>query len=98
MTEQTLSYATPSPRPAARLAPAVWIAIVGLALIGFGGCFLIGIMMNVSSGFIPGNNPPASMTPRLVIFLIVMYAATLGCFGGALLLVGKGVRALFAML
>jgi hypothetical protein len=92
-TSEPIPYATPATRPS-RVAPAVWIAIIGLALIGFGGCFLIGILMTEGLGLVTVPPPTAS----LVFYRIVLYATAFGCFGGAIFMIVKSLKALYTML
>ena len=97
-TAPSLPYATPAPK-APRLAPAVWIAIIGLALIFFGGCFMIGIMVTLCPHpFFGGTVGPAPMSVGVVIFLVIMFVVAFACFGGALALLLKGVKTLLALI
>jgi len=94
---QTLAYATPIARPP-RLAAAVWIAIIGLALIGLGGCFMIGIMMVIRPNAFTGTTTAALMTPCEATFLIALSVAAMGCFIGAVVLLLRGVKSLFGLI
>jgi hypothetical protein len=77
----------------------VWIGIIGLALIGFGGCFMMGIMeMLWPHPLFSGAAAPAPMTAGVVLFMVVMYAVAISCFGGATVLLVKSVKALFALM
>lgn len=95
----SIPYATPAQESRPRTAPAVWIARIGLALIGFGGCFCVGIMETFipHGGFGAPLSPPV-MTPGLIVFLVTLYAAAFCCFGGAVFLIQKGARLLLAMM
>ncbi len=92
-----ISYATPT--PVSRLGPSVWIALIGLGLIGFGGCFLIGVMALLRPQLLAGPGATATaMTPGVIALMIVLYGAAFACFGGAVALVLRGVKSLFAMI
>jgi hypothetical protein len=94
----SIPYATPSQASRPRTAPAVWIALIGVALIGLGGCFCIGIMAALIPSLIFGAPAPApALTSGLIEFLVVLHVAAFGCFGGAVFLIQKGVRLLLAL-
>ena len=83
--DASLNYATPAAQPR-RLSPAAILMCGGVALVFLGGCFLIGVMI---------TNGEAAATPLSVgqiVFELVLYAATLGCFGGAIYLIYLAIR------
>jgi len=46
-----LTYATPSTSSGSPTVAGVWIMIGGLVLIGFGGCFCIGILLLLNGAY-----------------------------------------------
>jgi hypothetical protein len=93
---QHLTYATPH-----RSGPSIWaaavLALVGLGLIGLGGCFLIGVMLLQSPGVF-GANAAVIMTPGTVLLLLVLYGMAAVCFLGALYLLVTTARKLYKLL
>jgi hypothetical protein len=79
-----LAYATPAPVAGSPLAAGVWITVAGLALIGLGGCFMIGVMIsaNIPTGF---------------HFVIVLYALAFTCFAAAAYLLFLGISKLLSV-
>jgi hypothetical protein len=103
-TESTpLAYATPNPRGGSPVLAGFWIVVAGLALIFFGGCFCIGILLMVSGaanvGFNPGYSsapiPPWTWHQSLLMFLLYTFA--FGCFAGGAVTLVIGIRKLMAV-
>jgi hypothetical protein len=92
-----IPYATPVPRERSRVTPAVWLAVIGLALIGLGGCFLIRVMSTLIQSGVIAHGPGNSLSASRISFITVLYVCAFGCFGGALLMLFKGIRVLFAL-
>jgi len=92
-----IPYAPPENFGRPRLAAAVWIALIGLALIVLGGCFLMGVMGLLNPSFLTFNSPgtASSLPARNLVLVIVLYACAFGCFGVALALLIRGLRILF---
>ncbi len=95
MTQQ-LTYATPH-----RGGPSIWaaavLALVGLGLIGLGGCFLIGVLV-VQSPEIVTPNATVNWTPATILFLLILYALAGICFIGALFILITTSRRLYKLL
>lgn len=96
-----LPYATPvaSDRPPARVG--FLIALIGLALIVLGGCFLIGVLLLVTGSLLYGpglgfGTSPKPLGAAGITLMIVLYAAAFACFGAAAVLLIVGLRRLFA--
>src|SRR5438094_6370158 len=96
-----LGYATAEPRQGAKVWAAAVIIGAGLALVGLGGCFLIGVMI-VLSGNIGVMGPMGPSRPvwpiSVYIFLATLYLLAFACFGSALLLVISGLKNLYRVL
>jgi hypothetical protein len=94
---QLLNYASP-----VRAAPNLWaaavLAIVGLGLIGLGGCFLIGVLCFHLPQVFGANAPSVAWTPGEVFFVLILYVLAAACFAGAFWVLSRTVVALFAML
>src|SRR4051812_47370971 len=92
----SLPYATPALRGTGKTTAAVWIVVAGLALIGLGGCFCIGIMLTVEHGF---NNsaPPGPLTGGDWGLICVLGVLAAAAFGGAVVLLWLGVTALLRL-
>jgi len=97
--EQTIAYATPAPRDGPRVWAGAAIVFAGLALIGLGGCFLIGVLTMVSRlsfGFIAPAPPTISPGEKILIGVLSLLAGC--CFAGAVVLLLSGLRGLFSVL
>ena len=93
-------YATPAPRPAAKVWAGASILFGGLCLILLGGCFLIGVMGVVESlGFNPGApaSPPPLTAPQMIL-MIALYLIAFASFAGAVLLLFIGTRGLLKVM
>src|SRR4051794_19501517 len=92
-------YATPMPRPAAKVWAGAAILFGGLCLILLGGCFLIGVMGLVQPSAVTGfaSPPPALTTPQTALMLVLYLLAALS-FAGAVLLLFVGTRALLRVM
>lgn len=81
----SLSYATPDTK-ARRMNPAGILMFGGVSLVFLGGCFLIGVMVtNFESSTV-------AFGPGQILFQLVLYAATFGCFAGAIYLILLAIR------
>lgn len=92
MSVVALPYATPAPVSGSPVAAGIWITLAGLALIGLGGCFLIGVMIcsfNIGQGpgFVGANTA----------FIILLYALAFLSFIAAVLLMVLGIRKMLAV-
>ncbi len=88
-----IGYAVPAPRGPS-VAAGVWVAIIGLVLIFFGGCFVIGILIQVYS------DGPGMIRPwqgRDYLLHIVLYGLAGGCFAGGAVLIMRGVKSLLGI-
>src|SRR4051812_35926159 len=84
-------YATPAPRPAAKVWAGAAILFGGLCLILLGGCFLIGVMGLVQSvGFNAGASPPSPLTAPQTMLMIVLYLLAFASFAGAVAMLVAG--------
>jgi len=88
-----LPYSTDAPSPKARIWAAAILMFGGLALVGLGGCFLIGVM--VSNQTYSMSN---AATPRVYFFLGVLYLMAFVCFASAGFLVVVSTRKLFQII
>ena len=74
------------------------LAIVGLGLIGLGGCFLIGVLaFHVPQVFF-FNAPQVVWSAEKVLFVIILYLLAVSCFVGAFFILTRTVVALFGLL
>jgi hypothetical protein len=78
------------------MAAGVFIMLAGLALVGLGGCFLIGVLLMYRPG-LASFGPAAPTTAGASAFMGILYLLAFACFGGALLLVITGTRVLLAI-
>ena len=81
-----------SHRPFSPTAAAIGLCVIGVLLIGVGGCFLIGVMLSIFSLVTPNSQLGVD------IFVCVLYACAFCCFGGAALMLWLGVRRLIGLL
>jgi hypothetical protein len=98
-----MSIPPPAPPPAVpyatagsrvpRLGPGLVSMLSGLALIGLGGCFLIGVLLTNARYNFNGPNP-RPLTDAEITFEIVLYLLATACFFGALFLCRLGARLL----
>jgi len=89
-----LGYALPPPSSGSRVAASLGITIAGLVILAFGGCFLIGVMIQLYPQMVFG---PAITTPwelRQYVFHAVLYVMAFVSFGSGGLLTYRGVSAL----
>jgi hypothetical protein len=90
-----LVYESPPPRAPARTWGAVAIMFGGLALVGLGGCFCIGIMSVVThENLFTGQKKQLPITPTEGAFIGALSLLALASFGGALTLLILGTKAL----
>ncbi len=89
-----VDYEPPRPTGSARVWAAVGITLAGVILVGFGGCFLIGVMiqLNPQMVFGPANSTP--WPPQAWVFHAVLYLMAFGCFAGGAWLTFRGTAAL----
>jgi hypothetical protein len=93
-----LPYATPSTAGSSPVAAGVWVMLGGLALIFFGGCFCIGILLTVNGAFYGGLNPSqAQMTVPQVAVMLTLYACAFACFASGGYVLFLGLRKLLAV-
>jgi hypothetical protein len=73
--------------------------LAGLALIGLGGCFLVGVLSLVTS-MSPSVNAaaPAIPSPSHYVLMAVLYALAFACFAAAAFLLVLGVRWLYRIM
>ena len=82
-----LGYATPAARSGGSpTRAATVIALVGLALIVLGGCFLIGVMLAL---------PPASPPPTFL--MVILYSMAFTCFAVAAFCLYVGLKRLIQL-
>ncbi len=93
---EPVAYATPAPRSGSRVWAGAMIVLAGLLLVLLGGCFLIGVMLTVSSGFTMGATPALSAAERVLVS--VLYLLAFASFAGAVWLLIIGVRGLLHVL
>jgi hypothetical protein len=92
-----LPYAAPYTAPPS-LRAAFILALVGLGLIGLGGCFLIAVFAyHIPQVFLPGA-VQSSLTAGLFIFLVVMYALAGVCLTSAGFILWKLCDRLFQLI
>src|SRR5450755_3651113 len=88
-------------------APRVWagaiLLMAGLALIGLGGCFMIGAVVIANPAFFdpsppPGPPPAATWEPVNVFLFSALNVLALACFGSAAVLFVVGFLGLYRLL
>ena len=90
----SVPYATPAPR-SARVWAGAAIAGAGLALLGLGGCFLIGVLSIVSPVMMSLDPTPApDLTGPQTVLMVLLYVLAFGCFAGGATLLFGGTRSL----
>lgn len=91
---EALGYASPY-----HAAPSYWgagiLALVGLGLIGLGGCFLIGVLAVHSPQVFLPNATPTPLTWGSILFVIILYALAGLCFVNAGLILWRLCARLF---
>ena len=99
-TDALLPYAVPAPKPGARAWAGAAIVFGGLALVGLGGCFLIGVLAIVTppQTFQAAPPPPTTFTAGQWLLMMVLYLLAFGCFAGAATLLYIGTRALLRVM
>jgi hypothetical protein len=93
-TSHPLTYEIPAGRPRSRTWAAVAILLGGLALVGLGGCFLIGVMIIIEPQSFFGPLAKAPLTGREIAFVAILCALAIACFAAAALMLFLGTRAL----
>jgi hypothetical protein len=89
VTEHTpLAYATPTSQGGSPVWAGFWIVVAGLALIFFGGCFCIGVLMLISGPIIPAP----LWTWRETMLMFLLYAFAFACFAGGTVTLVIGIR------
>ena len=96
-------YATPAPRPGAKVWAGATILFGGLCLILLGGCFLIGVMglvHPVSMGFTPSGTavPPPGLTAPQIMLMMMLYLLSFASFAGAVWMLVVGTRGLLKVM
>lgn len=96
-------YATPAPRPGAKVWAGATILFGGLCLILLGGCFLIGVMGLVRPVFlgVMPNGAPApqpSLTSPQTILMVMLYLLAFATFAGAVWMLVVGTRGLLKVM
>jgi len=97
---EPIAYASVAPP---RVGPRAWagaaILVAGIALIGLGGCFLMGVMNIVNPSALLGNpnlQPGVSGADYFLEF--VLYLLAFACFAGAATLLFVGTRGLLRVM
>lgn len=92
-----ITYATPHAAPhGSRVLAGAAITGAGLVLIGFGGCFMLGVMIQLSPQLVLGQAvAPKAWGQVDWVFHFVLYALAGSCFTAGGLLAWRGVNALF---
>ena len=94
-----LSYSTPAVSGASRTWAAFALAFVGLVLIFLGGCFTIGIMIQLHPALSFGApGLPVAWSDGDYILHAVLYLSSFACFASGTLLVFRGVAGLSRIL
>jgi hypothetical protein len=88
---QDLPYASPAPRVRTSVLAGALILGAGLGMIALGGCFLMGAARVVT---LFNSSGRADMNPGTISLLAMLYLCCLVCFGGAVVLLTIGTRAL----
>ncbi|MDP9172747.1 MAG: hypothetical protein M3O30_02635 [Planctomycetota bacterium] len=91
-----LNYVTPVSTGQKVWAGAV-ILLGGLGLILLGGCFLIGVMVEIEPGIV-GHTAAAPRSTAAVVLLGVLYLLAFLSFAGAALMILLGLKHLFRVL
>ncbi len=82
------------PSPWGRVLAGAVLVLGGLALIGLGGCFQIGILLLLRPDFISHQLPPTDWSSEAWFLLVTLNVMTGVCLLGALVVLVLGVRAL----
>src|SRR5438876_697894 len=94
-----LTYAVPAPRSGAKVWAAAVIIGAGLALVVLGGCFLIGVMIILSSNVGRPVGFSSTYWPISVyIYIGTLYLLAFACFGSAAVLIVSGLKNLYRIL
>ena len=89
------------------LAPRVWAGAIlvaaGLALVGLGGCFMIGAVVIANPAFFdpsppPGPPPAPTWEPVNVFLFSALNVLAVACFAGATVVFVVGFRGLYRLL
>src|SRR4051794_38669800 len=87
-------YATPAPRPGAKVWAGAAILFGGLCLILLGGCFLIGVLVLTD----PGTIQPHPLTTPQTLLMIMLYLLAFASFAGAVGMLVVGTRGLLKVM
>jgi hypothetical protein len=96
-------YATPAPKPGAKVWAGAAILFGGLCLILLGGCFLIGVMGLVhpaSMSFAPNGAqaPQPRLTAPQTLLMAMLYLLAFASFAGAAWMLAVGTRGLLKVM
>ena len=91
-----IPYATPQPN-GPRVLAATMILFAGLGLVVLGGCFLIGILLMVTGGFVVGATPPATTTASIML-MATLYLLAFTSFAASIALMVLGLRGLLRVI
>lgn len=94
-TDDAIAYATPvieGRRPSVMAGAALLTGGLGLVLLG--GCFLIGVLLNIQRTTVMQTK----FATADVILMTVLYLAAFGCFIGATILIIRGGHGLIRLL
>jgi hypothetical protein len=97
---EPLAYASVAPpRVGPRAGAGAAILAAGVALVGLGGCFLIGVMTMVNPQALLGNpNLQPGMSGADLMLVTILYLLALTSFGGAGTLLFYGTRGLLRVM
>src|SRR3954451_12431959 len=87
-------YATPAPRPGAKVWAGAAILFGGICLILLGGCFLVGVMVLTD----PGTIQPHPLTTPQTLLMIMLYVLAFASFAGAVGMLVAGTRGLLKVI
>ena len=77
------------------MAAGALVCVAGLALIFFGGCFCIGVLLLTSGGFATGK--PPVLTWEQDWLMIALYGVAIACFASGAYVLILGLRKLLAV-
>ena len=89
-----IEYEPPRPPVGSRVMAAVGMTVAGLVIVGFGGCFLIGVMIQLNPQMVFGPAITTPWTPADWFFHAVLYLMSFACFAKGSWLVFRGTGAL----
>ena len=99
--DPSIPYATPAKRLSSPVFAGAAILLGGLGLVALAGCFLVGVLMiNTEANLtqVTAAGTSIGLSASQGVLLCVLYVAAFACFGGAVVMLLAGTRALLRIL